>query len=72
MTEPMACPICGGTAFSIEFHNIGARRVIARLVCAECDDGFQTHGPLSEARDTPEEAEQAAIVAWNTLLASRF
>ena len=72
MTEPLACPICGGTAFSIEFHTIVRGRVIARLVCAQCDEDFQTHGPFSEPRDTPEEAEQAAIRAWNALVASRY
>ncbi len=71
MVEPKPCPVCGGTSFSVEFDDIGRGSVIARLICGGCEGEHPTYGPMSEPCGTVEEAEQAAIAAWNAGVPSR-
>jgi transcription elongation factor Elf1 len=64
MTNPLPCPICGGTEFSVEFMET-LEGYTAFLVCKTCDEDVETQGPASKPCDTEEEAETDAIRVWN-------
>jgi hypothetical protein len=69
MTDPLPCPICGGTEFSVEFDEIDRgdhAQPCAALICDMYDEDTDIYRPTVESLlNEEEDAEEQATIAWN-------
>jgi hypothetical protein len=64
MTDPKPCPVCGGTEFGVDYEERD-ERILASLICDDCDENNDTRGPFGKPCATEDEAEAEAVLAWN-------
>ncbi len=71
MTGSKPCPVCRGANLGVNCLELYGQYE-AHYLCLDCESEDALHGPLSDPFGTAEEAEEAALRAWNDFVSGHL